>query len=69
MDTANKISVNYKALDQYLEVMFKLQEGFVDFKEGARSLDDYLNSKGDDLPSEIRQMMRELLEEKRKKHL
>jgi len=60
--------IDYQELDQYLEVMFKLLEGFVDFNRAEDSLNNYLAEKGDLVPREIQDMMREILEEKRKKY-
>ena len=59
--------VDYRELDQYLGVMFKLLEGFVEVEEAERSLESYLQEMGDKVPLDIKTMMRELLEEKRKK--
>lgn len=59
--------LDYQEADKYLKLMFKLLEGFADFKEAEKSLNLYFTEKGDDLPSEIKEMMTEILEEKRKK--
>jgi hypothetical protein len=59
--------IDYQELDHYLKVVLGLLEGFADVKEAEASLKTYLEIKADRLPPELREMMLELLEEKRKK--
>ena len=67
MKFKGKQRLDYKEVDKYLKLMFKLLEGFADFEEAEKSLNQYLTEKGDDLPSGVKEMMTKILEEKRKK--
>jgi hypothetical protein len=67
MKFRDRQNLDYPEVDKYLKLMFKLLEGFADFKEAEKSLNLYFTEKGDNLPPEIKEMMAEILEEKRKK--